>query len=279
MKITSVAVSVLVVCLVQYAAGQQINLNSPFNSASNSFHERMGVNFGFSLRGGGLHGHGSRVVGLLPNGQLSPNITFGQGSSAATIPAFRGYDPNSSARFGFGVRSTDGSGFSLGFDFSQGSTRTLSSTSPSITLQNGGIGYFGSGSVSPFVTGVTPVVGQEYVPDNAVTRGISSGQLRPFSRETTSRGKPATDYQPQTNANSSAAQGDLSVAEIKAQKARAARAKQADLQASLENARTAEAQSDFRDARKYIRAAIKLTDDKTEKRSLREWLNTLRDKN
>jgi hypothetical protein len=48
---------------------------------------------------------------------------------------------------------------SLGFNFAQGSSRSLSGTSQSMTNMNGNPGSFFSGSVRPFVLGVTPVVG------------------------------------------------------------------------------------------------------------------------
>jgi len=66
--------------------------------------------------------------------------------------------PNNGTSGGFGFGGNGVSG-SLGFQFAQGSDRTLSGTSQSMTNLNGNPGSFFSGSVRPFVIGVTPVVG------------------------------------------------------------------------------------------------------------------------
>ncbi len=47
----------------------------------------------------------------------------------------------------------------IGFNFSQGSTRSFSSTTPSLTTMNGYPGSISSGLLQPFVTGFSPVVG------------------------------------------------------------------------------------------------------------------------
>lgn len=254
------------------ALSQQINLGTPFHTTSDSFHERMGVNFGFSIAGG--QGSGSRVVGLGPGGFLTPNINFTQNSAGSTIPAFGGFDPNSGARFGFSSRSPGGGGFSLGFDLSQGNTRTLSSTTPSITILNGGIGVIGSGAAVPFVTGVTPIVGYTQVPDNAVTRAINSGQLRPYAPQ--ERSRDADESNGRTgNPVSSATSGDISVSDIKAQQAAQELHRQHEFETAIIAATTAVEMGDYRTARINLRMAIKLEKDPTEQRRLRDWLKTL----
>ncbi|MGV3486549.1 MAG: hypothetical protein ACO1RT_19180 [Planctomycetaceae bacterium] len=60
-----------------------------------------------------------------------------------------------------------GSGFFEG-NFVQGSSRTISSATPSLTTMNGYPGSFFSGQVRPFVTGITPVVGSYPMPDQSL---------------------------------------------------------------------------------------------------------------
>ena len=255
--------------------GQQINVASPFQSANHSFYENHGVNFGFSLSGGS--GNGSRVFGLLPGGQATPNIGFNQGSAGVAIPAFGGFDPNSSARFGFGRRSANGSGYSLGFNLAKGSTRTQTSITPSLTLPNGGIGNFSTGQISPFVTSVVPVVGI----DNGVTRAVASGGLRPFDAtriendQTAHSGSESGSNESGAASQSSANYGDASVESIKAAKADAELSDERELQNQLQQARIANDAKDYRQARISLRKAIKLTDDSADKAKLRKWLYSL----
>lgn len=159
------------------ARAQLVELGTPLSSYGGSWYERQGVGFGFSLPGGASGG--SRVAGLLPNGQFAPfgNLQFTQGGFGSAVPAFGGYDPNASARFGFGVNGNAG-GFRLGLELGKGSTRTLTSTAPSLMVQNGSGGFIGSGQWTPYVTGWIPVVGADVGPDNGVTRAVQSGQLR-----------------------------------------------------------------------------------------------------
>lgn len=258
--------------LSSLASAQQINVQSPFNTVGSSFSENFGVNFGFSLAGGDPNGRGSRVVGLLPNGQLGQSIGFSQNNNVN--PSFGGFDPNSAATFGFQRLSPNGSGFSLGLNLSQGSTRTSSSITPSITIPNGGFGSINSGFISPFVTGVTPVVGT----DNGVTRGIASGQLRPYdpaSSERERRDRRSNRGSASGTVASSASYGDMSVADIKAQRASTAQAESRELELAIANVKQAAEVEDFRMARINLRKAIKLTTDPAQKKKLRDWMKKL----
>lgn len=203
--------------------GQQIGVTSPYTTTSNSWHERFGVGFGFQLPAG--QGPGSRVVGW--NGsQTMPWLTFQQGGNRSAIPPFGGYDPNTAARFGFGNFNQNGGGFSLGLTVSKGSNRTMTSTVPSLVVQNGQGGGIWSGQVSPFVVGVVPVTGaMPMIPqpmDNAVTRAVESGQLD-LSNLGQSNGDTATETTSTSygfgNADSTATTAVMSVAAIKARKA------------------------------------------------------------
>ena len=152
-------------------------------------------------------------------------------SSAATGPRGKGWFFNfgggapggggSSGGFGFG-----GGGASGGFNFTagQGSSRSISSTSGSITSLNGTPGYLFHGTLTPFVTQIRPVVGERPVT-------ISPLQLKlqsiggPQGLRTPLRGNDATPVSSNQNSShaapgsgggrSSADHGDLSVAEIR----------------------------------------------------------------
>lgn len=63
-----------------------------------------------------------------------------------------------SGGFAFGGNGFSGS---LGFNFAQGSSRSIVSATPSMTTTSGYPGNFFSGGVRPFVTGITPVVGSD----------------------------------------------------------------------------------------------------------------------
>lgn len=178
---------------------QQANIETPFNGASHSYHERIGVRWG--LRGNGWF--------------------FNFGGPAPT-PAFGGFDPNSGANFGFGGPN----GF-FSLSASQGSDRSLVSSSPSVTVMNGGMGFFSDTQQRPFVTGLVPVVGSpihvpSLVPDFGAPQSVLQERLHRLRTESS---PPATDSTPAPAASSvpaaesSAARGDLSVAEIKAGKA------------------------------------------------------------
>lgn len=256
---------------------QQIAISTPFNSISDSYYERQGVNFGFSLPGG--QGPGSRIVGFGPGGVM-PNIGFNQGGFGAAVPPFGGYDPGADARFGFSRVGPNGGGYSLAFQMGKGNSRSIVSTTPSIVVQNGFGGSVINGAFVPFVTGVTPIVGDGanlVVPlDNAVTRAISSGQLdltRSSTEEETTL--PSRIY---SNPSSTAQSGDLSVAAIKAARAAAIAEKKAKLEKLLTLAKAHRENGEFREARMVMREAIRICDDDGQKKQLRRELSELNDR-
>ena len=262
------AIAVLLAsCQLSYA--QQIGVSTPFQANSSSFFESFRTNFGFSLPAG--TGAGSRVVGYLPGGQVVPNVTFSQNGFNTAIPAFGGFDPNSGLTGGFRRIGRNGGGFSLGFQFAQGSNRTSVTTTPSITIPNGGFGTISDGAIVPFVTGVTPVVGQ----DNAVTRGIASGQLRPFDPS-----KYKREYDPTIsttdNRVSSATISAPGLAEIRKRKASKEQFKDQEFLKILDAAVKAAESGDRTAARVQILKALRETDDSAQKRQLRDWLNKLK---
>ena len=92
------------------AQAQYSTVTSPFNNVSNSFFEHFGVGFGF--RGDGFF--------------------FNQNGAGAALPPFGNFDPNAGATFGFG-----GPNAFLSISASQGSTSSMTSQSPSVTVPNG----------------------------------------------------------------------------------------------------------------------------------------------
>ena len=263
-------------------AAQQIGISTPFTTVSDSYYERMGVNFGFSLPGG--RGPGSRIVGLMPNGQFTPNgnLIFRQGGAGSAIPPFGGYDPGANARFGFNYLNRGGGGFSLGFDFGKGSNRSMTTTTPSLVVQNGHGGSITDGVYRPLVTGVIPVIGngqrrQPFFPDNAVTRAIQTGVDLTAPHPEDEPREPATTPSLR-HPFSSARTGDLSVAEIKTQKLKLEEERQAEFNAQLEMVKVAEANEDYRVARIHLRKAIRLCEDSSQKEVLKLHLQQIRNR-
>ncbi len=203
------------------STAQMVNVGTPFQNVGDSFYE----NFGTS--------------GSYANNDGTFSFNWGGGNA---IPPFGGYNPNNDATLGFRR-----GGFSLNLRASQGSSRTNSVTTPSVTMMNGGTGSIINSSFRPFVTSVVPVIGNggnNYVP---VVSGYPSFQMNPASqvvyinplaekiqrlrtespeesprlRELRERAKAeqrakSLDVAPPV---SSASYGDLSVAEIKAAQA------------------------------------------------------------
>ena len=122
-------------CMTEKASGQLIHTQTPFQQGGSSFYESSGVNW--SVRGDHFFAN------------------FGQGP---LLPPFGNPSGDMGLRTGFGFVGGGLSG-NLGFNFSQGSSSGFSSTTPSLTTTNGYTGSIFSGTVRPFVTGFSPVVG------------------------------------------------------------------------------------------------------------------------
>jgi hypothetical protein len=121
------------------AAQQQVTVSSPHTAVSDSFFEHTGTSWG--MRGKNWF------------------FQFGpRGNPNGAAPQFGGFSPSAGANVGFGFNGGGVGGGFLG-NFSQGSRRSFTSTTPSVTLQNGGTGMIMDTSVSPFVMGYVPVVG------------------------------------------------------------------------------------------------------------------------
>lgn len=133
------ASAMLLVVGLRAAAAQQVTVATPQTTVSDSFFEHMGSSWG--LRGKNWF------------------FQFGPpGNPNGAAPPFGGFDPSAGANFGVGFGGAGFNGGLLG-NFSQGSRRTFTSTTPMVTVQNGVPGYVADASVSPFVMGYVPIVG------------------------------------------------------------------------------------------------------------------------
>jgi len=265
------------------ADAQQINVSTPLINTSDSFFENFGVNFGFNLRGGG------NVFGLDPLGNPIRDIQFRQNSAGSAIPPFGGFDPASAANVGLGINRPGGTGL-FNLTASQGSSRSIVSQVPSVTIPNGGTGTIIDTSQSPFVTGVIPVVGGGFEPtilplaalyypttaqrsqrgpsplQMAVQRINEDAERGVGPRLGAAGGHRAPSAEQRAAARSSnagpstAERGDLSVAQIKRQRSAEIAAEQAaevaELEALIERARGAFAAGKSGAAKIYLRQAI-----------------------
>lgn len=127
---------VLLIDCEQYAAAQQATISTPNHSVSDSFFEQTGVQWGLNWNGGFFRFGG-------------PNMAQ---------PPVGNFDPSAGANVGVGFRGNGVDGFA-NFRAAQGSRRTFTSQTPSVTLPNGGTGVFSDTSQSPFVISYIPVVG------------------------------------------------------------------------------------------------------------------------
>ncbi|HEX5103905.1 MAG TPA: hypothetical protein VFV87_08855, partial [Pirellulaceae bacterium] len=157
----------------------QVTIEVRFITLSDSFFERIGVDFQFDIDD---NSNLNNFIDLLPTGPAtdSPNffddtnpakvigltaagptadldLSFTQGSFASTTPTFGGFDANTAANFGFAILS-DIEVFLL-IEAAQGDSRTNILQAPKVTLFNGQQAFVSDTSQRPFVTSVIPVVG------------------------------------------------------------------------------------------------------------------------
>jgi len=116
--------------------GQQMTIGNPFNTASNNFFERFGVNWSGNWRG----------------------MSFAYGGDSIAQPAFGGFQPGAGLTTGIGWSGPDWN-FNLGLNFTQGARQTLVNQTPVVTLMNGQVGSVDDTSQTPFVISVVPVIG------------------------------------------------------------------------------------------------------------------------
>ncbi len=110
------------------ADAQMVHTSTPFPSIGSSYYESNSI--GWSIWG--------------------TNWFANFGGGGPLLPPFGGVpDGGVSGGFGFGGGGLSGN---LGFNFAQGSSQSINSTTPSLTTMNGFPGSISSGVVRPFVT-------------------------------------------------------------------------------------------------------------------------------
>ncbi len=115
---------------------QQMTIGTPFHTIQEGFFEHIGVQWALQGR--------------------NWSIQFGGADLAQ--PTIGGFQPGAGIQGGFQFGGPGWSG-QLQFSAAQGNTRTVTSTTPMVTIMNGATGYVADTSVSPFVIGLIPVVG------------------------------------------------------------------------------------------------------------------------
>lgn len=260
MRCSSVVLMSLIALFIiaPQSPAQYSRIGTPFQTNSDSFYERIGIDFGFSFPQMG-NPNGTRIVGLNPDGSFTRDgaIRFTQGGAASAVPPFGGYDPNADATFGFARVNPNGGGWHLGLRAGQGSSRTSTVNAPSIVVPNGVPGSISNSQLTPFVTNVIPVVGglpegffqAMYSPGPAISPvDVSLARLREemaagrIYRDENGRfvvqGETTTETSSSQAApaprESTAMRGDLSVAEIRRLREAAADAQDQENQAQIE---------------------------------------------
>jgi hypothetical protein len=131
-----VGVTALMIAIAQPALAQrQVTAGVPFRGVSDGFFERIGFSANFR----------------------APGFTANLGGFPLAVPPFGGFQPGAGAvgGFGFGGGRVNGR---VGFEFSQGSTRSNVSQAGSLTLMDGVPGIFADVTQSPFVISHEPIV-------------------------------------------------------------------------------------------------------------------------
>jgi hypothetical protein len=243
----------LALLLSHLASAQQINNGTGLINSGDGFSEAIGTNWGAHGKGW-FFGFGGRVPG---GGAFAP---FG--------PAPGGL----SGGFGFGG---GGLGGGLGFSAGQGSSSSIGSTSGSITSLNGTPGFMFNGTLTPFVTEITPVVGTPVMISPLALKlqqaGGAQGLRPPLRRpEQKVTDSPSENSAERTaprrgsagglaGSGSSAERGDLSVAAIRRQQAAEEAALATELDEFIAEADRLIAAGDNRGAAlQYSKAAAKV---------------------
>jgi len=175
----------------------QVTIEVRFIRLTDSFFERIGIDFDFNIRGAngnfasatvdaltnsgpsatvGLNSDGTLgdgVTGLpgLPNFTVDLDIPFRQGSFGLSRPQFG--TPQDIGQFGFAILS-DIEAFFL-INASQGDTRANILNAPKVTLFNGQQAIIVDTSFTPFVISVIPVVGEFAAAQQPVIVVLSEG--------------------------------------------------------------------------------------------------------
>jgi len=244
------------------------------------------------------------AAGLLFTGQARPAAAQQIHSSAPLVDSRSGFYEYYG--FDWGFRSGH---FFFGLTAAQGSNRSIMSSTPSLTVMNGGAGAITSTSLRPFVRGLTPVVGDgamaagfDVPAQGALPMTLTSPLQERLSRlaaQSYARSQTTADDVPELSLgnddggaaplsasgrggslpsrDSSATHGDVSLAEIQASRARATRDAAEELRALIDRAEHAERAGRYGAARIfYGQAASRAAGDLH--RQLTDHLATLKGK-
>jgi general secretion pathway protein D len=184
----------------------QVTIEVRFITLSDSFFERIGVDFdfnivknvsnptaaGFSVNPAtGLQqytpgtSNGTSIPGLIgaPSNNNPPttsglfttdlSIPFSQGNYALAVPQFGGFDATAGASVGFAILSDIEAYFFI--NAAQGDRRTNVLQAPKVTLFNGQQAFVSDTSQTPFVISVIPVVGDFAAAQQPVIVVLSEG--------------------------------------------------------------------------------------------------------
>jgi general secretion pathway protein D len=142
----------------------QVTIEVRFITLNDNFFERIGVDFDFDIDDNVTQlpeddTGPSVTIGLDPQGNPTADldISFTQGHFGDAVPAFGGFNAGSAANFGFAIISDIEAFFVI--QAAQGDTRSNVLQAPKVTLFNGQQASVNDSSQRPFVTSVTPVVG------------------------------------------------------------------------------------------------------------------------
>jgi general secretion pathway protein D len=143
----------------------QVTIEVRMITLTDNFFERIGIDFDFEIDDNvdpnliQDDGGPSAMFGLDSQGPtIDLDLVFDQNDAyASAIPQFGAYDAGTAAQFGFAILSDIEVFFLL--EAAQGDTRSNVLTAPKVTLFNGQTASVSDLSQRPFVTGLTPVVG------------------------------------------------------------------------------------------------------------------------
>ncbi|WP_235934773.1 general secretion pathway protein GspD [Candidatus Laterigemmans baculatus] len=159
----------------------QVTIEVRFITLSDSFYERIGVDFDFAI---------DDNVATIPPEDRGPSVTvglsnqnrvltsdldiqFNQGSFGPTAPTFGGYSPGQGAQVGFAILSDIEAFFFL--EAAQGDSRSNVLQAPKVTLFDGQMASINDTTSRPFVTSIIPVVGDFAVAQQPVIVVLNEG--------------------------------------------------------------------------------------------------------
>jgi hypothetical protein len=240
------------------AAAQMTNVAVPFHTASNSFFEQFGVNFGFQ----------------------SHNFFFQQNSFGLAAPPFGGFTPNAAATTGFSTPLLGGRAY-FNISAGQGSQTSLVSQTPGATLTSGVQGGFFATTQTPFVTSVIPTAGDSplaerlhrlqqegaHSPRSMASGGNGAsggGNAGSDSAPPANQARPGFETKLAAAQTSSAGRPTLSVAELRQLRAQQSaaedQARQQETQALVSRGAEAEQAGKWSVARLYFEQAARRAD-------------------